>query len=99
LTEPAADHGRRIRELRGIASACVAFPGHASRAAARTSRSRFDTPRRQLRGVNYGLALARGYVTVDVTSACTTLFGHATYFVNGGAGIAKNDNVIWGEST
>ena len=50
-------------------------------------------------GVNYGQAIARGYVTVDVTRACTTLFpGDPAYFVNGGNGIATNDNVIWGES-
>ena len=50
-------------------------------------------------GVNYGQAIARGYVTVDVTRQCTTLFpGGPNYFLNGGLGIATNDNVIWGES-
>lgn len=50
-------------------------------------------------GVNYNDPVARGYVTVDVTRTCTALFpGGPGYFVNGGLGIATNDNVIWGES-
>ena len=41
---------------------------------------------------------ARGYATVDVTSGCTTLVpGDSGYFVLGGTGIARNDNVLWGE--
>ncbi|HEV7765531.1 MAG TPA: hypothetical protein VGQ76_11060 [Thermoanaerobaculia bacterium] len=49
-------------------------------------------------GVNYSQSVARGYITIDVTSACTTLFpSDSGYFVSGGNGIAKNDNVLWGE--
>lgn len=41
---------------------------------------------------------ARGYVTIDTTSACTSLTpGSAGYFIAGGAGIATNNNVLWGE--
>jgi hypothetical protein len=42
--------------------------------------------------------IARGYITVDVTNACTSLFpGEAGYFINGGSGIAQNFNMIWGD--
>lgn len=41
---------------------------------------------------------ARGFVTIDVVNGCSTLFpGDPGYFVNGGAGTARNDNVLWGE--
>ena len=47
---------------------------------------------------SHGDARARGYVTIDATNACTTLVpGSAGYFVNGGTGIATNNNVLWGE--
>jgi hypothetical protein len=49
-------------------------------------------------GVDHGQSIARGYVTLDVTSDCTVLFPSGSgYFVAGGNGIATNDNVIWGE--
>jgi hypothetical protein len=49
-------------------------------------------------GVDHGQATARGYITIDATRSCTTLFpGNPTYFVDGGNGIATNDNVLWGE--
>ncbi len=49
-------------------------------------------------GRNYGDNVARGYVTVDVTNACSLLFPSSTgYFVSGGGGIAGNRNIIWGD--
>ena len=49
-------------------------------------------------GRNLGDNIARGYITLDVTNACTNLFpGDPGYFVNGGAGIAGNRNIIWGD--
>jgi hypothetical protein len=49
-------------------------------------------------GRNYGDNIARGYITVDVTNACSLLFPSSTgYFVNGGGGIAGNRNIIWGD--
>ena len=49
-------------------------------------------------GANFGENVARGYVTIDATSECTALFPNGSgYFVSGGAGIATNDNVLWGE--
>ncbi len=49
-------------------------------------------------GTNYGDNIARGYVTVDVTNACSLLFPSSTgYFVNGGGGIAGNRNILWGD--
>jgi len=49
-------------------------------------------------GVNYNENIARGYVTIDVTSSCTSEFpGGTGYFVSGGNGIATNNNVLWGE--
>jgi len=49
-------------------------------------------------GTNYGDNIARGYVTVDVTNACSLLFPSSTgYFVSGGGGIAGNRNIIWGD--
>jgi hypothetical protein len=42
--------------------------------------------------------IARGYITMDVTNTCTSLFpGEPGYFVNGGAGLADNRNIIWGD--
>jgi hypothetical protein len=42
--------------------------------------------------------IARGYITMDVTNACSSLFpSDAGYFVNGGTGIAGNRNQIWGD--
>ncbi|HET8796684.1 MAG TPA: hypothetical protein VFO89_03295, partial [Thermoanaerobaculia bacterium] len=49
-------------------------------------------------GRAYGDHRARGFVTIDVTSACTALTPKsAGYFVSGGTGIATNQNVLWGE--
>jgi len=49
-------------------------------------------------GVPYGDGIARGYITVDSVSACTTEFPNsAGYFVNGGNGTANNNNVLWGD--
>ncbi len=49
-------------------------------------------------GANLGDNIARGYVTVDVTNACSLLFPSSTgYFVSGGGGIAGNRNIIWGD--
>lgn len=45
-------------------------------------------------GASHGDSSARGYVTVDVTSACTTTFPtSASYFTT----IALLDNVLWGD--
>lgn len=47
---------------------------------------------------DHGDFRARGFATIDVTNACTTATPKtAGYFVNGGNGIARNDNVLWGE--
>jgi hypothetical protein len=49
-------------------------------------------------GTNYGDNIARGYITVDDSNACTQLFPSDTgYFISGGLGIADNDNVLWGD--
>jgi len=51
-------------------------------------------------GVAYGDNLIRGYMTVDAANHCstsTTFPATPGYFVNGGAGIASNDNVLFGE--
>jgi hypothetical protein len=48
-------------------------------------------------GTNQGDNIARGYVTVDVVDRCSLQFpGDPGYFVNGGLGVAQNDNVLWG---
>lgn len=52
----------------------------------------------QCGGSAVGDGIARGYVTVDVVASCgTAVPGDAGYFVNGGTGIARNDNVLWGQ--
>ncbi|MFN7952634.1 MAG: hypothetical protein U0610_13000 [bacterium] len=49
-------------------------------------------------GRSYGDGLARGFVTVDVTNACTLLSpADVGYFVNGGGGIAGNRNILTGD--
>ncbi|MCQ4165827.1 Ig domain-containing protein [Tahibacter harae] len=49
---------------------------------------------------SHGDSRARGYATVDVVNACTSLVpGDSGYFVLGGSGIARNDNVLWGEQS
>ncbi len=51
-------------------------------------------------GYAHGDNRARGFVTIDVTNACTALNPKSPgYFVSGGAGIATNQNVLWGESS
>lgn len=43
-------------------------------------------------------AIARGYITMDVTNNCTSMSpGDAGYFVSGGLGVAANRNHIWGD--
>jgi hypothetical protein len=42
--------------------------------------------------------IARGYVTVDSVSACSTIFpNEPNYFQQGGGGIANNNNILWGD--
>ena len=42
--------------------------------------------------------IARGYVTIDNATGCSTLFpGDSGYF--GSSGVASNDNMLWGEYT
>lgn len=53
----------------------------------------------QCGGAALGDAIARGYVTIDVTSGCS--FSNPTqpgYFVPGGMGVATNQNLLIGES-
>jgi hypothetical protein len=45
------------------------------------------------------LDLARGYATIDVVNICSTEFpSDLGYFINGGLGVAANDNVLWGDT-
>jgi hypothetical protein len=47
-----------------------------------------------------GTRIARGYITVDATTSCTSLTpADAGYFVSGGAGVASNNNWLWGDYT
>ncbi len=49
-------------------------------------------------GLCPGGTIARGYVTVDSVMACSTVFpNEADYFEQGGAGIANNKNILWGD--
>jgi hypothetical protein len=51
-------------------------------------------------GLDHGAKkpLARGFVTVDAVSQCSSDFASSPgYFVNGGGGVATNQNVLWGE--
>ena len=42
--------------------------------------------------------VARGYITIDSVSSCSLEFpSSATYFSDGGAGVANNRNVLWGD--
>jgi hypothetical protein len=48
-------------------------------------------------GTDQGDNIARGYVTVDLVDRCSLQFpGDPGYFVSGGQGVARNDNVLWG---
>jgi Putative Ig domain len=52
----------------------------------------------QCASTSHGDNRARGYATIDVVNACTGLVpGDSGYFVLGGSGIARNNNVLWGE--
>jgi hypothetical protein len=54
----------------------------------------------QCAGLDHGgkKPVARGFVTVDVVNQCSAVFADEPgYFVNGGAGIATNQNALWGE--
>ena len=45
-----------------------------------------------------GFHLAKGYITIDSVTDCSLEFpDSATYFSQGGAGVANNDNVLWGD--
>jgi hypothetical protein len=49
-------------------------------------------------GQNLGDRIARGYITADTVNACNLDFPFTPgYFVNGGAGTATNQNVLWGD--
>ncbi len=49
-------------------------------------------------GEDHGDNVMRGYVTVDVSNACSRDFPTAAgYFVKGGAGIAGDRNILWGD--
>ena len=49
-------------------------------------------------GVPYGDGIARGYITIDSVSVCSTEFpSNPGYFVDGGQGTANNNNVLWGD--
>jgi hypothetical protein len=48
-------------------------------------------------GVDHGDNIARGYITVDVVDRCTEQIpGDPGYFLQGGSGVATNDNALWG---
>lgn len=41
--------------------------------------------------------IARGYITLDSVSQCSLIFPHEDgYFIDGGLGVANNDNKLWG---
>ncbi len=49
-------------------------------------------------GVNHPDNIARGYITIDNVNFCSLDFpGDAGYFILGGAGVANNNNVLWGD--
>jgi len=49
-------------------------------------------------GTNQGDNVARGYITIDNVNFCSLDFpGTAGYFVAGGAGVANNQNQLWGD--
>ena len=49
-------------------------------------------------GHPHGDGVARGYITIDNVSACSTAFANDPgYFVDGGLGIANDLNYIWGD--
>lgn len=49
-------------------------------------------------GFDYGDEIARGYVTIDSVNEITTALPSAAgYFIDGGVGIANNENILTGE--
>lgn len=67
-------------------------------AAAHSGRASIDYFNGQCGSRNHGDDIARGYVTVDTINQCTTQIpGMPGYFVNGGAGIATTQNVLFGD--
>lgn len=50
-------------------------------------------------GRDHGDGVARGYITIDNVSRCSLVLDPADnqYFVDGGAGVAKDENQLWGE--
>lgn len=51
-------------------------------------------------GLDYGgpLWVARGYVTIDAVNACNLEFPSSPgYFAADGSGLARNENVLWGD--
>lgn len=49
-------------------------------------------------GIDHGDRIARGYVTVDTVSVCSTNFPtDDSYFLAGGTGTATNQNYLWGD--
>ena len=47
-----------------------------------------------------GTNVARGYITVDTTTQCSSLLPKDPgYFVSGGGGVASNQNILWGDVT
>ena len=88
-----------------LSAANLAFPGCATSVATRNI-SAVPLQRAHLGLKTRGLCmaslhkdlLATGYVTVDVVNSCSPLNPSSPgYFVNGGKGVAANDNVLLGE--
>ena len=49
-------------------------------------------------GHPHGDGLARGYITIDNVNGCSTLFADDPgYFIDGGLGIASDENQLWGD--
>jgi len=50
-------------------------------------------------GADLGDNVARGYVTIDSASECSLVLdpSNPEYFVDGGIGVANNNNVLWGD--
>ncbi|MDC8014837.1 hypothetical protein [Tahibacter soli] len=74
------------------------LPISANLAAAHSGQASIDYFNGQCGARNLGDGIARGYVTVDTVNQCTTAVpGAPGYFVNGGAGIATHQNVMYGD--
>lgn len=49
-------------------------------------------------GQDLGDNVARGYITIDNANFCSLDFpGDAGYFIDGGNGVANNENTLWGD--